>query len=270
MLLNCPNCQSPVGGDAINIARNIGHCPECDHVFRISEAMGESFNNDHKTQIVMPDGIEVVPGLQLDIKLNWRKLSRLGSYFFIGFMFGTIPSIVGAAIMADEGFNILLFAFLSLFLLVGLYFLFRAFSFLLNTTYITASSFNLQVEHRPISFGGWNNLSLPREDITQLFVERHEESKTNNRPDYVYHLLAVLKGGKQEYLIKGLKKAEVAFYLEHQIEKRLGLQDEPMEGEFIPGRSNQHLLFKSLEQLEKMPKFLQRIVERQVERQQTK
>ncbi|MEL6836634.1 MAG: hypothetical protein AAFP77_26775 [Bacteroidota bacterium] len=271
MLLNCPNCSSTVGGDEINIARNIAHCSNCDHVFRISDAMGETFNNDHKTQIVMPEGIQVVPGLQLDIQLTWRKLSRWGLHLFIGLIFGGLPGFMLFFITAVENdVPFFVYPFLSLFILVGAYMFFRGLSYFLNTTYITASSFEVRVDHRPINFLGWRNLSIPKSEVTQLFVERIVESKTNNRPNYAYNLLAVLENGEQEYLIRGLKKAEVAFYLEHQIEQRLGLEDQPMDGEFIPGQSGRNLMLQSLAQLEKMPKFLQRIVERQLDKQKFK
>ncbi len=271
MLLNCPNCNAAVGGEEINIARNIAHCSKCAHVFRISDAMGETFSNAHKTQIVMPEGIQLVPGLQLDIQLTWRKLSRWGIYLFIGFLFAGIPATVLAVLTVTEGgVPFVMYPFFSLFILVGLYFFFRGISNLLNTSYITASSFELSVEHRPISFLGWRNLSISKNDITQLFVTRFVESKTNDRPNYAYNLMAVLENGEQEYLIRNLKRAEVAFYIEHQIEQRLGLEDQPMEGEFIPGQSQRQLMLQSLAQLEKMPKFLQRIVERQMDKQKPK
>lgn len=262
MLLNCPKCKSPVGGTDINIQKNIGQCPNCDHLFRISDALDEDFNNEHKTNILMPEGIEVVPGLQLDIKLTWRKLSRVTMYIVLGSVFTGIVGLVGILAFAQFGFMLMLF--MSLFLLVGLSFLFRGIANLLNTTYITASSFDLQIEHRPINFFGWKDQVIDREEITQLFVERYEESRTNDRANYAHNLLIVLQDGREEKLITGLKDAKVAFYLEHQIEKRLGLQDRPMAGEYIPGQSDNRMLLKSLQQLDKMPKFLQRLVEKRL------
>ncbi len=261
MLLNCPNCKSPVGGEAVNVPKNIAQCPECDSVFRISDALDMDFDNEHKTRILMPEGIEVVPGLQLDIKLIWRKLSRLSMYYIIGGIFA--GTAIPVTLLLWNELPLIVLATMSLFLLVGLSFLFRAISNSINTTYITASSFDLQVEHRPINFLGWRDQVIDRENVTQLFVERYEESRTNDRANYAHNLLVVLKDGSEVKLISGLKEAKVAFYLEHQIEKRLGLDDRPMDGEYIPGQSDNRMLLKSLQQLDKMPKFLQRIVEKQ-------
>lgn len=265
MLLNCPKCKTPVGGQAINISQNIAQCPECNSVFRISDAMDQHFNNEHKSKILMPEGIEVVPGLQLDIKLIWRKLSRLSLYYIIGGIFGGTSLAVSILLWSE--LPLIVMAVMSLFMIVGFSFLFKAISNTINTTFITASSFNLQVEHRPINFLGWRDRIIDREQIAQLFVERYEESRTNDRPNYAHNLLVVMKDGSEEKLITGLKEAKVAFYLEHQIEKRLGLEDRPMDGEYIPGQSDNRMLLKSLQQLDKMPKFLKRIVEERLKSQ---
>ena len=88
---------------------------------------------------------------------------------------------------------------------------------------------------------------------------------TNDRPDYAHNLMVVLKNGKEEKIISGIKKAEVAFYLEHQIEKRLGLTDRPMPGEYIPGKGSNEMLIKTIRDLEKMPRFLRDIVKKRLE-----
>ena len=264
MLINCPKCKSPVGGDAINIQENIAQCPECKNVFRISDAMDQYFDNEHKTRILMPDGLEVVPGLQLDIKLIWRKLSRIKMYFLLGGIF-TLVAVMCIILLSSEVGLALISLFMSLFLFVGLYFLFKAISNTVNTTYISASSFNLQVAHKPINFLGWRDRTYPKDEVVQLFVERFEESRTNDRPDYAHNLMVVLKNGKEEKIIGGIKKAEVAFYLEHQIEKRLGLTDRPMPGEYIPGKGSNEMLIKTIRDLEKMPRFLRDIVKKRLE-----
>ena len=62
----------------------------------------------------MPNGIEVVPGLQLDIQLTWRKLSRTWMYFIIGSVMTGMITLMG--VLAGEEFGILYLLFLSLFL----------------------------------------------------------------------------------------------------------------------------------------------------------
>mgnify|MGYP001006948315 CR=1 FL=1 len=266
MLLNCPHCKAPVPAAEINIPDNIAKCTECGQVFRISDAFEETFDNEHKTRLMLPNGIEVVPGLQLDIKLKWRKISRVKSYFFIGIMFSAIP-LVSLVAMLSSPDNVPFFVsiIIGLFLLVGFYFLFKAISFLLNTTYLSVTAFELRSEHRPINFLGWKNLQFPREQVTQLYVERYEESRTNDRPDYAFNIMVFLKNREIVKLIGGLKSPQVAFYLEHQIEKYLRLEDRLMEGEYVPGQRDNRLLLQAAQQLEKMPVFLQRLVKNKLE-----
>lgn len=270
MLLNCTNCQKPVGGPAINIPENIAHCQSCDHIFRISDAMDEDFNNEHKTNILMPDGIEVVPGIQLDIKLTWRKLSRLWPSYLIGILFTSFPLFVIYLILSDNQADITPVFFVSIFILIGLSMLVKAILRTINTTYITASSFELQVYHKPLNIFGWNNMNIPREEIVQLYVERHIESSGENdhAKTYEYYLLAMLKNSERKVLISGLKKPEVAFYLEHQIEKRLDLDDRPIAGEFIPGKSGLSPLLMAARHFDKMPQFMQKFVKQQIEKEQ--
>lgn len=267
MLLNCPHCQAPIPGAEINIPKNIAKCTECGQVFRISDAFEAPFNNEYKTRLMLPDGIEVVPGLQLDIKLKWRKISRVISYFFIGMMFTFIPLISSLLVFSSpESIPFFVPLIMALFLLIGVYFLFKAISFLLNTTYLSVTAFELRSEHRPINFLGWKNLQFPREQVAQLYVERYEESRTNDRPDYAFNIMVFLKNRQIVKLIGGLKSPQVAFYLEHQIEKYLGLEDRPMEGEYIPGQRDNRLILQAAQQLEKMPVFLQRLIKEKLEK----
>lgn len=269
MLLNCPHCNAAIPSTEINIPDNIAKCAECNQVFRISDAVDNSFNNEHKTHLIMPQGIEVIPGLQLDIKLKWRLISRVRSYFFIGTMFTAIP-LVGIVALTSNHQELPFFVpfVLGLFLLIGVYFLFKAISFLINTTYLSVTAFELRSEHRPINFLGWKNLQFSRDQVAQLYVERYEESRTNDRADYAYNVLVFLKNKEIVKLISGLKNPRVAFYLEHQIEKYMGLKDRPMEGEYIPGQRDPRLMLEVAKQLEKMPAFLQRIVKDKLEKEQ--
>jgi hypothetical protein len=263
MKLQCPNCQSEIPGEDINIQQNIAQCPKCEQVCRISDALATQEDNSHKENIIMPDGISVVPGLQLDILLHLRKISRLGTYYLFGIAFTAMPSLVlllGSGDNTNEGLPIFVLAILSLFLFIGLMMLSYAITLTINKTYLTASSFELRIENRPINLGPWKNKAFKRDEIDQLFVERYAESRTNNRPNYAYKLLLVLKDDKHVVLIKGLKKAEYAFYIEHQIEKYLAIEDRRMMGEYVPGQ--RVLPF----QLEQLPKFLQKLVKNRVER----
>ncbi|MEZ4987558.1 MAG: hypothetical protein R2795_21350 [Saprospiraceae bacterium] len=240
--VHCPSCSAPVGEDKINIAADVAQCEACGHLFRVSEALAKTtFSNAHKMNLLMPAGITVTPGLQLDIALRWRKLSRVAFYgvfalaftFMPGFMLFLMSSSVGEI----NGPPFFAFALLGLFLMIGLGFTYYVITLLLNTTHLTATSFELILSHRPIQFIGWKPQTFKRSELSQFFVTQYEEGKSNNRPIYAFALNLILQDGKEVTLIKGLRKAEVAFYLEHQLEQYLQMEDRPVAGEFIPGQT---------------------------------
>lgn len=257
MQLHCPNCKTVLEGAQINVPKNIAHCANCNHVCRISDAMAEeNEDNSHKTNIVMPEGISVVPGLQLDIILQLRKISRLSTSYIFAIAFTLMPSLfLFTSSRTNEGFPLFALAILSVFLFIGLIMLLNSLVLTFNKTYVTVSSFELRIENSPFNLGPWKNKSFSRNEVDQLFVERYIESTTNNRPNYAYKLLLVLKDGKHIVLIKELKKAAYAFYIEHQIEKYMAIEDRRMDREFVPGQ-NRKMHFD----IDKLPRFMQQLL----------
>lgn len=250
--LDCPQCRTAILPDDINVQADIAKCSACGTVFRVSQTLAQAtFNNEHKRNLLLPNGVTLTPGLQLDIALTWRKLGSNWIYWLFGMAFTGVPlfMIVAMLVMGDVPW--FFFPFVSLFLMVGLSFLFAAVARLLNTTYITASAHELRVEHRPISGLGWKNNAYKRSDVDQFFVTEYEESRTNNRPNYAYALNLMLKNGTEVQLVKGLRNAATAFYMEYQLEKYLALEDRAVPGEFVPGQRVGPQSFREVVQLAK-------------------
>ena len=78
-------------------------------------------------------------------------------------------------------------------------------------------------------------LSISAMDLDQLFISKYVSSKTNNRPNYAFSVVARLRTGSEITLVKGLRQPEQATYVEQQIEKFLQIEDRPMEGEYRIG-----------------------------------
>lgn len=250
--LDCPQCRAAIPSEDINISADVAKCAACNMVFRPSEALAMStFNNEHKRNLLLPNGVTVTPGLQLDIALAWRKLGSNWIYWVFGFAFTGVPLVIGVVVLITPDTPWFIIPFLGIFLAVGVSFLFAAIARLINTTYITASAHELRVESSPISVLGWKTHAYKRSEVTQFFVTQYEESRTNNRPNYAYALRLLLKNGTEVELVKGLRNAATAFYIEYQLEKYLSIDDKPMPGEFVPGQRVGPQSFREVIQLAK-------------------
>jgi hypothetical protein len=44
--MNCPSCNTEVVNENLNIRTNVGQCQHCNHIFKISEMLTESYAKD--------------------------------------------------------------------------------------------------------------------------------------------------------------------------------------------------------------------------------
>ncbi|NUO01293.1 MAG: zinc ribbon domain-containing protein [Saprospiraceae bacterium] len=229
--LHCPSCSAPVPAEDINITRMVAKCSQCHTVFSFeSEFSATNAPVYSKPEILMPVGIEVLRLLsEVQIEISWRKTS---SKFFILFtvIWNAIILPVSIATIISGEWQILLF--LSLHFSVGLVLLYVTLTTLLNTTYITVSSRRLVVEHKPLWLPFHPDQDIASFLVKQLYAVKYEQGKTNGRPVYAYSLHVLLKSGQDVKLLKGLKTAEQAQYIEQEIERFLKISDEVVEGEY--------------------------------------
>jgi hypothetical protein len=105
-----------------------------------------------------------------------------------------------------------------------------------NRSTITVTWNTLTVTHGPLpNFKQGLTVIVPK--IEQLYSKPHVESFGQGAESgedlklVFYDLVAILTGGEQVTLLHGLPRAQVCLYLEQQIEKRLRIIDQPVEGE---------------------------------------
>lgn len=234
--LHCPSCSAPVLADDINITKMVAKCSQCHTVFSFeTEFPATSAPVYAKPEILMPVGIEVLRLLsEVQIEISWRKTS--GSFFLLFTIIWNAIVLPMAVVMIVTG-SLEMLLFLSLHLTVGLVFLYITLANMLNTTYITVSSRRLVVEHKPLRMPFYPGHDLSSYDIRQLHVVKYEQGKTNGRPVFAFALCLTLKSGLEVKLLKGLKTAEQAQYIEQEIERFLKIADEMVDGEHRVGMS---------------------------------
>jgi len=229
--LHCPACAAPIQAEDINIRNMVAKCNQCNTVFSFENQFPASAAPAYsKPEILMPTGIEVLRMLsELQIEINWRKTSGSFLLFFTIFWNAILLPMAVMVIMTG---NLEVLLFLSIHLSIGLGFLYFSLATLLNTTYVTVSSRRLVVEHKPIRVPFTPNHDLSVHDIKQLYAIKYEQGKSNDRPVYAFSLHATLQNGQDLKLLKGLKTADQARYIEQEVERFLRIEDAPADGEF--------------------------------------
>ncbi|NRA51635.1 MAG: hypothetical protein HRU12_21130 [Phaeodactylibacter sp.] len=231
--LSCPECQSSIAPDQININMLLAKCNNCGLVFSFeslapapakSAPTAEALPLKDRGEIPMPPGIKAQALLsELNIQIRWRnRASGFLTFFTIVWNIFVIPFALFG--IASGEFQILLF--LSLHLAVGIGLLYALVANLVNTTSIQATNQSLIIEHAPLPIPFWKNHDIAAKDIKQLYVEEYVASTTNGRPNLRYSLSARMHTGRRLQLIKGLKNPEEGLYVEQQIERFLKIKDQ--------------------------------------------
>jgi hypothetical protein len=99
----------------------------------------------------------------------------------------------------------------------------------LNRTVISVSPERLTVRHGPLPWFG--NRDLPSREIEQLYCERRV-TETDDGQVVRFELAASLHDGRKVRLLKGLDAANQAQYIEQEVERWLGIVDQPVDGEY--------------------------------------
>ena len=121
---------------------------------------------------------------------------------------------------------------MSLHILIGVGLLYYMAALFVNTTYVVVDHYNLTIEHRPLKMPFYPGRTIPSRDIDQIYIHKYVASRTNGQPNYAFGVQALLKTGENIKLLKGLRNANQAQYIEQEIEKFLKIKDRAVEEEF--------------------------------------
>lgn len=224
--VKCPGCGSPVGAENINIHQNLAKCTSCTSVYHLNTATPLR----QRPEIFMPKGVEVLElSNELDIELSWRSSLNSGLLFFTLFWNAIVLPIAAAAIYSGELIGLL---GMSIHLTIGLCLLYYHITLIFNRTNIIVADDYLYIEHRPLKLPFYGDSHFPTDEIEQVYVEKYVQSRTNDRPNYVYAVSILKNNGEKLKMVKGIKHLDQARYIEQEIENYLLIQDEQVEGEY--------------------------------------
>jgi hypothetical protein len=96
-----------------------------------------------------------------------------------------------------------------------------------NRTRIAVENGVLSVRHGPLPWPG--NRTIAVAELAQLFCEE----VIGNKGSRSYRVSALLKSGRKTQVLRGLGQADQALFIEQALERRLGITDVPVAGEYV-------------------------------------
>ncbi len=121
----------------------------------------------------------------------------------------------------------------------GLWLLYFTLAGALNRTTVTVDRERLTLRHGPLPWPGAPDTELPGPSLSQLSCTSWQRKQfLFQRAGSVYELNALDASGHPVQLVSGLEELDQVLYLELALERQLGIEDAPVEGELatrIPG-----------------------------------
>ena len=207
--LRCARCGTPVELGNLDIRTGAATCPSCR---RVTDA-----SLPPPTRRGAPRGLEVSESSdRLRIAWNWDVsfAELLGAVITLGLVIWSLVK------MDDPPIAVVASAwFLGAF---GVWLLLRVVAQILNQTNVEVRGGRLTIDSKP--FG--RRYELVGSEIAQLYC-----TMATSKHSAWYALHALMRDGERLPLIDEVPEAERAFYLERELERRLGIADAPVAGE---------------------------------------
>jgi len=252
MHLNCPECNTLIITDGVNIAKMIAVCSSCDNVFTFEEklrqagelkitALASEPESDLSPRLkepiyYIPSGVKVMKrDNMLEIVIGGRRSGGWIILFFAVFFTMSIGSILIAQLLMGllSGWWPTFFTFIVLpFVGIGAYLLYWILGRMLNTTLLTVNNQYISIEHRSMSGSMPRDKLFNRNHVAQLHVERYVKRKFIGKHLHAYAVTLQMQDGRSYKLIKHLRRLKSARFIEQAIEEYMDIEDRAVEGEW--------------------------------------
>jgi hypothetical protein len=234
MQLTCEVCDTPLRPEDVRLDIAVAKCRACNAVYDLSgrKARGASVAGAEKRRLVRAKA-PLPPRFKVEdsdgatrIQWRWFSAAHIFMLFFCIIWDGFLLVWYGIAFATDSPLIMKLFPIIHVAVGVGL--TYSTLAGFVNRTRIEVSRNALTIRHGPLPWTG--NQTLPGRQLTQLYGE--ESAKTNKgNTTYSYSLLALDREGRKIKLLSGLTDKDQVLYLEQALERRLGIEDAPVDGE---------------------------------------
>ena len=184
-------------------------------------------DNQQQIGAPMPGNVTVNDhGTGVTLSYRWYSPKFIFLIFFCIFWDGFLFVWYRQALSDNAPILMILFPLLHVAVGVGLtYYTVAGF---LNKTIVEVTREGVAISHVPLPWLG--NKTIPVSELTQLY--REEVVSQGNRSTRVrYQLSAITRENKKIKLLTGIDTADVALFLEQEIEKWLAIRDTKVSGE---------------------------------------
>lgn len=229
MILNCEQCGANMSDEQINTSTGFATCTYCGATTVIDEdivSRSDWSSQASRFDVPMPSGFSVEPADgKLRIRRSWFRPAILFMALFTLVWNGFMVVWFSMAMRSGAGFMAM---FGLLHAGVGMFLLYTTAAAFINTTTITVGMSRLSVLHGPMPWPGSKTLATP--DIAQLYTRKKiKTGKDSVKITYEVHVIG--KDSRRIELIKGLDSEDDALFIEQEVEKYLGIKDQPVRGE---------------------------------------
>lgn len=226
-MLECRRCGAEIPADNVDLGTALAKCRFCNAVFGFADQLSGHKAAPSPMDIPLPRGIEVSEhGDELRLVRRWFTPALFFMLLFCVVWNGFL--VFWYSVTIEGGAPLIFSLFPLIHVAVGVGLTYATVAGFVNRTHITADPGRLRIRHQPLPWPG--NRELPVSELEQLYCEEHV-SRTRNGTSVSYTLNAVLQGGRKLTLLKRLQDPGQAIYLEHAIEKHLGIANRPVPGE---------------------------------------
>jgi hypothetical protein len=227
MDIHCPRCGAEPRAADINLDRMVAKCYNCNAVYSIADQVPHnSLATAPRMDVPLPENmtLEQEPG-GLVIRRRWFGWQYIFLLVFAIFWDGFLLIFIGIAFSFRVGAFAL---FPSIHVLVGIFITYTAIAGLVNMTTIHVGYEGVRVRHGPLPWRG--NTQLATTDLRQVFC-RERVTRGRGSTSVYYDVYAIRADGSDTKVVSSLPNAEQALFLEQEIERYLGIKDQPVRGE---------------------------------------
>jgi len=223
MKLSCPNCNTGIQANNINIQDKIAVCHNCDTVFQFT--LSDSQDNKAKRRKVhQPKDLIVYNEnrLHMSFKTNWRLLQN--EAFSTGVVMGVLFTFI-TILMVSEGELGLLPFFTGLIALAG-YYLAALQSH--NQTHLVMDEHSIRTFRQPLPEFGYSQIDVGVANIESFSTEETATSKKESYGLPRYNVYANRFDGGRQIIVKDVTE-EYGRYIAQALNTELAHDDTDMD-----------------------------------------
>ena len=228
MKLSCPECGAQIPADNINLDRMVAKCQDCNAVFSFGDQFGTASGPHSLARLPVPRPADLQieqTGSEIRFTRRWLHPSHAFLALFVLFWNGVMAVWFGIAISQRLW---LMALFGTAHAAIGLFVAYAVLAGFLNSTVIRVGMGAIDVTHTPLPWLG--NRRLETAAIAQLYCKKVAH-RPRRHTSYTHEVHVATRDGRHVQLLSGLESSEQALYLEQEIERYLGIKDQPMRGE---------------------------------------